>query len=138
MKILRFAGFFIFLLMPDLLSAQNYLKKLRKSLIFQDAPFAQCHASTLLETSNGEILAAWFGGTHEGNKDVKIWTSVNRNGKWTFPVELLQMEILVREELFRFGILCFSKIQRIKFSCFTRPGQIRVTGGVCIKHLRPG
>jgi predicted neuraminidase len=85
MKILRFAGFFIFLLIPDLLSAQNSFKKVKEKLIFQDAPFAQCHASTLLETSNGEILAAWFGGTHEGNEDVKIWTSANYDGKWTAP-----------------------------------------------------
>ena len=88
MKNLRLAVFFVFLLVPDLLSAQNSFEKVKEELIFEDAPFAQCHASTLLETANGEILAAWFGGTHEGNKDVKIWTSANRNGKWTFPVEL--------------------------------------------------
>lgn len=87
MKNLRFAVFFIFLLMPVLLSAQSAFKKVKEELIFKDAPFAQCHASTLLETVNGEVLAAWFGGTHEGNKDVKIWISVNSKGKWTYPVE---------------------------------------------------
>jgi predicted neuraminidase len=88
MKNLRLVVFFLILVMPVLLPAQNVFKKVEEGLIFQEVPFAQCHASTLLETSNGEILAAWFGGTHEGNKDVKIWTSVNRNGKWTFPVEV--------------------------------------------------
>ena len=85
MRSLGFAVFFIFLLMPDYLSAQSAYIKVREELVFQDAPFAQCHASTLLETANGEILAAWFGGTHEGNKDVKIWTSGNYDGKWTAP-----------------------------------------------------
>lgn len=80
--------FYIFLLAPFFLTAQNSLIKVREELIFQDVPFSQCHASTLLETSNGEILAAWFGGSHEGNRDVKIWISSNRNGKWTFPVEV--------------------------------------------------
>lgn len=88
MKNLRLAVFFIFLLVPDLLSAQSSFVKIKEELIFQDAPFVQCHASTLLETANGEIIAAWFAGTHEGNKDVKIWTSINRNGIWTFPVEV--------------------------------------------------
>ncbi len=92
MKNLGFAVFFVFIVLPVLLSAQSSFKKVKEELIFQDAPFAQCHASTLLESANGEILAAWFGGTHEGNKDVKIWTSVNRNGKWTFPVEIANGE----------------------------------------------
>jgi predicted neuraminidase len=60
-------------------------------------------------------------GTHEGNKDVKIWTSANRNGKWTFPVEL-QMEILVREELFRFGILYYFRSSENKIFLFYKAG----------------
>ncbi|CTP93126.1 sialidase/neuraminidase [Xanthomonas translucens pv. poae] len=39
-----------------------------------DAPTAQCHASTLLETRDG-LLAAWFGGRHEGADDVGIWVA---------------------------------------------------------------
>lgn len=77
---------FVFLLISVSLTAQSKWNKIKEELIFQDAPFSQCHASTLLETRKGEILAAWFGGTHEGNKDVKIWTSANRKGKWSVPV----------------------------------------------------
>jgi predicted neuraminidase len=87
MKCLGFTLFSIVLLMAGLVSAQSSFTRVKEELIFQDAPFAQCHASTLLETSNGEILAAWFGGTQEGNKDVKIWTSKNQNGKWSHPLE---------------------------------------------------
>lgn len=86
MKSLRLAVFFIFLLSSGFLSAQSQFIKVREELIFQDAPFAQCHASTLLETGNRDILAAWFGGSHEGNRDVKVWTAVNHKGKWTSPV----------------------------------------------------
>lgn len=65
MKNLRFTVFFIFLLGPGLLSAQNSFKKVKEELIFQDRPFSQFHASALLETTTGDILAARFCGTHE-------------------------------------------------------------------------
>lgn len=44
-----------------------------------------CHASTVLPLENGNVVAAWFGGTKEGKDDVKIWVSVRENGKWTAP-----------------------------------------------------
>jgi alpha-L-rhamnosidase len=34
------------------------------------------------------LIAAWFGGTKEGNKDVCIWTSHLINSKWTEPVKV--------------------------------------------------
>ncbi len=56
--------------------------------IFQPGaqPFQECHASTLVETADGRLLAAWFGGTHEGHPDVAIWLSECRDGHWTKPV----------------------------------------------------
>ena len=53
-----------------------------------DKPTAQCHASTIVETPAG-LLLAYFGGTHEGNKDVGILLSRMENGKWTKPVEII-------------------------------------------------
>lgn len=55
--------------------------------IYDSAPFPQCHASTLAETSQG-LTAAWFGGTHEKNADVGIWFSRRAVGSWTTPVEV--------------------------------------------------
>ena len=31
-----------------------------------------CHASAVLPLPDGTVVAAWFGGTKEGNDDVKI------------------------------------------------------------------
>ena len=46
----------------------------RKEYIFEeDRDFESCHASTLLRLENGDMLAAWFGGSLEANPDVAIW-----------------------------------------------------------------
>lgn len=52
--------------------------------IFQRAAFPESHAATIAETPEG-LIAAWFGGTKEGYKDVCIWTSRLVNGQWTAP-----------------------------------------------------
>jgi len=55
--------------------------------VFETAPFASAHASTLVETSDG-LVAAWFGGTREGADDVGIWLSRHVGRAWTRPVEV--------------------------------------------------
>lgn len=75
----------IFLVTPS--SAQkNRWKKgvLVDGFIYESASFPEAHASTIAETPEG-LIAAWFGGTKEGHKDVCIWTSHLKNGKWTKP-----------------------------------------------------
>lgn len=54
--------------------------------VFEFAPFEQCHASTIAETPAG-LVAAWFGGTREGRKDVGIWVARHVDGQWTAPLE---------------------------------------------------
>lgn len=58
---------------------------MRAEFIFETAPFASCHASTIVEARPGEFLAAWFGGTDEGAKDVAIWLSESNGQRWTEP-----------------------------------------------------
>ncbi len=55
--------------------------------IFEKAPFKECHASTIAATPEG-LVASWFGGTKEKNKDVEIWISRKLNGKWSEPVSI--------------------------------------------------
>lgn len=51
--------------------------------IYEKASYPSCHASTIVETNAGEMVAAWFGGTHEKNPDVAIWVARLEKGKWT-------------------------------------------------------
>lgn len=51
---------------------------LSSEFIYEKAPFPECHASTIAESKDG-LVAAWFGGTAEKNKDVGIW--ISRRGK---------------------------------------------------------
>jgi alpha-L-rhamnosidase len=52
--------------------------------IYDTASFASCHASTIVETPKG-IMAAWFGGKFEGDKEVNIYASWLVNNKWSAP-----------------------------------------------------
>jgi predicted neuraminidase len=54
----------------------------------EQAPYPECHASTLVETAPGQLVAAWFGGTKERNPDVGIWFARRENGRWLPAVEV--------------------------------------------------
>ncbi len=58
--------------------------------IYEKAPYPSCHASTIVETAPGGLVAAWFGGTAEKNPDVGIWVSHYDAAKkaWTPSVEV--------------------------------------------------
>lgn len=67
---------------------------------FSQTPSPQCHASTLVELPDGDLLAAWFGGSSEGARDVAVWGARLSKGKWSSP------EVLERER----GVACWNPV----------------------------
>lgn len=59
-----------------------------QEFVFERAPFAACHASTVLETTGGDLLVAWFGGRVEGADDVAIWMARRTAAGWSKPVAM--------------------------------------------------
>lgn len=57
-----------------------------EDFVYLEAEFPECHASTICETPRG-LVASWFGGTEERNKDVGIWVSYHDGKKWSPPKE---------------------------------------------------
>jgi predicted neuraminidase len=62
---------------------------LRSQFLFEEAPFASAHASTIAETRDG-LIAAWFGGPYEGHRQVVIWQARQVRGRWSAPVRVAQ------------------------------------------------
>ncbi len=48
------------------------------------------HAPTLVETSNHDLLAAWYAGTSRGNSDTAIWVSRYAYGHWLPRVKVAE------------------------------------------------
>jgi predicted neuraminidase len=86
---MRLSGTVLTLLfLPAVITGQITLHKVSDELIFKESPFAQCHASTIVEISPGKFMIAAFGGTSEGKKDVCIWFSAKENGEWSKPAKI--------------------------------------------------
>jgi predicted neuraminidase len=81
-----------------LLSSKDYEARVkalggRVDFVFgKDRPFSQCHASTVVRTSQGTLMTAWFGGTEEKNPDVSIWLSRFVNGTWSAPIRVARAQ----------------------------------------------
>jgi predicted neuraminidase len=73
---------------PFAFAAETQPALLKSEFIYETAPFPSCHASTIVENSNGALVAAWFGGTDEKNPDVGIWLSRFEGDRWTAPTEV--------------------------------------------------
>ncbi len=60
------------------------------ALIFDPSPaIGSCHAATIVELADGDLMAAWFGGTHEGHADVAIWLARFDGDRWLAPVKIV-------------------------------------------------
>jgi predicted neuraminidase len=58
-----------------------------REYLYERAPFPSCHASTIVAVDGG-LVAAWFGGTDEGEPDVGIWLSRHDGQRWSEPREV--------------------------------------------------
>ena len=56
-----------------------------EEFVFENPPFASCHASTLTQTASGTLLCAYFAGSEEGAQDVGIWLSARDSAGWGAP-----------------------------------------------------
>lgn len=79
------------LLVLVLLMSSPAFAEIQTEFIWEEAPFPSAHAATIVDNKDGTLIAAWFGGTDEGNPDVGIWSSQKKfGGEWTAPVELFK------------------------------------------------
>lgn len=60
----------------------------RSEYLYETAPFPSVHASTIEQSRDGNLIAAFFGGQDEGEDDVGIWVTRQINGKWSPPIEV--------------------------------------------------
>uniref|UniRef100_A0A061SIA7 Alpha-rhamnosidase-like protein n=1 Tax=Tetraselmis sp. GSL018 TaxID=582737 RepID=A0A061SIA7_9CHLO len=79
---------------PTIAAQRKHPALLHEALIMSKSPRPKPshHASTVVELSDGEFMAAWFGGAFEGKPDVGIWTSTWRRGadSWSPPAEVVK------------------------------------------------
>lgn len=60
---------------------------LTDEFLYEKTSFPECHASTIVELKNGDLVASFFGGTKERNPDCCIWVCRKPKGakEWTAP-----------------------------------------------------
>lgn len=87
-SIISFITAMLMLLGVSTSTAEKVIVSAEKEMIFTEKPTESCHASTVLPLDNGNVIAAWFAGTAEGDDDVNILTSVRTENGWSEPVEV--------------------------------------------------
>jgi len=78
----------------DLAPYMNYLRvrrSIHEPVFEQTDQFETCHASTLAQLPNGDVICAWFGGTAEGADDVNIWLSIRHEEKWQQAIAVIKV-----------------------------------------------
>lgn len=60
-----------------------------EEFIYKRADFPQCHAASLIELKNADLLCTFFGGTYERHPDVEIKISRKKSGgDWSKPISV--------------------------------------------------
>ena len=60
----------------------------KDEFLYDHTYFPEAHASTIVERKNGDLVAGYFGGTHEKDPDVCIWVNIKKkgSGEWSKPI----------------------------------------------------
>lgn len=82
------SGLFLYSSCQNGLDSPPSASSIESQFVFENPPYAECHASTIVELSEGKFMAAWFAGTEEKNPDVTIWYSNYANGQWSAIQEI--------------------------------------------------
>ncbi len=88
LNFLKFSIFFIALVKVQSLFAFT-LTEVKSEFISDKVYPPSVHASSICEVSKGVFAATWFGGSFEKSPDTSIWFSLNTNGLWETPRELV-------------------------------------------------
>jgi len=61
---------------------------LKDQFLYEHTYFPEAHASTIVELKNGDLVAGYFGGTHEKDPDVCIWVNIKKKDSdtWSAPI----------------------------------------------------
>ena len=109
------------------------MKVTSNEFLYEKADFPSCHAATIAELTNGDLLTAYFGGKREGSPDVCIYTQrkrlIKRDARhgnvyedgWSAPVRVAD------------GILNDS----LRKACYN-PVLFQVPGGDLLLHYKIG
>ena len=60
----------------------------KDQFLYDHTYFPEAHASTIVELKNGDLVAGYFGGTHERDPDVCIYVNIKKKGSdtWSAPI----------------------------------------------------
>lgn len=67
------------------------------SLIPQPQFLLASHSATVEVLPNGNLIALWFAGSHEGKPDVKIWQSYFDGKSWSVGQDVVSPEIISKD-----------------------------------------
>lgn len=80
-------AFVAFLLAMPIGAMASHKAIVLREFVAPTPPTRQSHASTIVETPAG-LVVAWFGGKQERDPSVGIWLSRQVNGRWSAPLEV--------------------------------------------------
>ena len=73
---------------PEFAYGGKWGNRERNAHLTHSQPSPACHATTLVNLPEGEILAAWFGGRYESAEDVAIYVAKRKaSGEWADPIK---------------------------------------------------